>query len=172
MRTVGVLGGGQLGRMLALAGYPLGLRFRFLDPAADAPAGQVAELLRGDYHDAAVLEHFARGARRGHLRVRERPGRIGPAHRERPCPSTRRRRPWRPARIALPRRRFSASLGLPTAPFAPVDTRADLDARTGRLGLPAILKTRRFGYDGKGQIVLRDADRRCTALGRNWAACR
>src|SRR5437763_6971515 len=58
---VGVLGGGQLGRMLALAGYPLGLRFRFLDLSARAPAGHLAELHAGDYEDVDVLERFAAG---------------------------------------------------------------------------------------------------------------
>ena len=57
---VGVLGAGQLGRMLALAGYPLGLQFRFLDPAPDAPAGQLADLMVGAYDDAALLEQFVR----------------------------------------------------------------------------------------------------------------
>ena len=61
MTTVGVLGGGQLGRMLALAGYPLGLRFRFLDPAAESPAGQVAERVVGAFDDADCLHRFADG---------------------------------------------------------------------------------------------------------------
>src|SRR5439155_257116 len=58
---IGVLGGGQLGRMLALAGYPLGLRFRFLDPARDAPAGQVGELFVGGLDDPVAVDAFARG---------------------------------------------------------------------------------------------------------------
>src|SRR5690242_9303970 len=60
-RKIGVLGGGQLGRMLALAGYPLGLRFRFLDTSADAPAGQLGELIVGDYENNLVLHQFASG---------------------------------------------------------------------------------------------------------------
>src|SRR5262245_7258455 len=59
--TIGILGGGQLGRMLALAGYPLGLRFRFLDPAPDAAAGHLAEHIQGTYNDAVALERFADG---------------------------------------------------------------------------------------------------------------
>src|SRR5262249_13125804 len=59
--TVGILGGGQLGRMLALAGYPLGLRFRFLDHSSLAPAGQLAPLAVGDYEDPEVLGPFAAG---------------------------------------------------------------------------------------------------------------
>ena len=61
MITVGVLGGGQLGRMLALAGYPLGLRFRFLDPAPEAPAAQLAERLAADFDDLSSLDAFLAG---------------------------------------------------------------------------------------------------------------
>lgn len=61
MTTVGVLGAGQLGRMLALAGYPLGLRFRFLDPAPEAPAGQVAERCAAPFDDPARIERFVQG---------------------------------------------------------------------------------------------------------------
>src|SRR5689334_15202889 len=59
--TIGILGAGQLGRMLALAGYPLGLRFRLLDPAPGAPAGQLAEHMQASYEDAATLERFSAG---------------------------------------------------------------------------------------------------------------
>src|SRR5213592_2816928 len=59
--TIGILGAGQLGRMLALAGYPLGLRFRFLDPARGAPAGHMAEHMQAGYENAATLERFSAG---------------------------------------------------------------------------------------------------------------
>src|SRR5215216_7029550 len=61
MTTIGILGAGQLGRMLALAGYPLGMRFRFLDPAPDSPAGLLADHLTFDYSDKLALEQFASG---------------------------------------------------------------------------------------------------------------
>ena len=61
MTSIGILGAGQLGRMLALAGYPLGLRFRFLDPASDSPAGLLADHLVCDYADMPALERFAHG---------------------------------------------------------------------------------------------------------------
>src|SRR5215211_3987549 len=61
MTTIGILGGGQLGRMLALAGYALGMRFRFLDPASDSPAGLLADHLALDYSDTSALERFASG---------------------------------------------------------------------------------------------------------------
>src|SRR5690349_2675473 len=60
-RKIGILGAGQLGRMLALAGYPLGLRFRFLDTSSDAPAGQLGELIVGDYENNLTLQQFASG---------------------------------------------------------------------------------------------------------------
>src|SRR5215217_7330900 len=61
MTTIGILGAGQLGRMLALAGYPLGMRFRFLDPASDSPAGRLADHSAFDYTDRAALAQFASG---------------------------------------------------------------------------------------------------------------
>src|SRR4026207_2390451 len=61
MKTIGILGAGQLGRMLALAGYPLGMRFRFLDPASNSPASLLADHLALDYADKATLERFAKG---------------------------------------------------------------------------------------------------------------
>ena len=61
MKTIGILGAGQLGRMLALAGYPLGMRFRFLDPASNSPAGPLADHLAFDYTDTSALEQFASG---------------------------------------------------------------------------------------------------------------
>ena len=78
------IGGGQLGRMLALAGIPLGLRFRFLDPAADACAGEVGELLVGAYDDPGAARPARRRRGVGHVRVRERPGRGGAARRRDP----------------------------------------------------------------------------------------
>jgi 5-(carboxyamino)imidazole ribonucleotide synthase len=151
---VGVLGGGQLGRMLALAGYPLGLRFRFLDPAPESPVEELAELVVGRFDDLDVLERFpdtldvityefenvsVEAAR--HL-VRRVP--VYP--------------PIRALEISQDRLAEKAlfdSLGLTPAPFAAVDSRDDLDRAVQLLGLPAVLKTRRLGYDGKGQFVLR-----------------
>jgi 5-(carboxyamino)imidazole ribonucleotide synthase len=153
--TVGVLGGGQLGRMLALAGYPLGLRFRFLDLSDRAPAGHLAELHAGDYEDEDVLERFADG-----LDV------VTFEFENVPVASARRlaeRLPVYPppqaleaAQDRLVEKTFFQGLDVPTPPFLAVDSQASFRAALRRIGLPAVLKTRRMGYDGKGQIVLRE----------------
>lgn len=152
---IGVLGGGQLGRMLALAGYPLGLRFRFLDPAPEAPAGRLAEQIVGGYDDLAALARFAAGVdvvtyefENVPVAAAERLAGQVPVY---PPPGA-----LAVAQDRLAEKTFFQNLDIPTPPFAPVDTRADLDAALVRTGLPAVLKTRRLGYDGKGQFVLRD----------------
>lgn len=164
---IGVLGGGQLGRMLALAGYPLGCGFRFLDPAPEAPAGAVGELVVGAYDDPEALARFAAGLDVVTYEFENVPAAAADYLRE--------RLPVRPApgalEVAQDRLREKAcftGLGIGTAPYRSVDTRADLDAAIAAIGLPAVLKTRRFGYDGKGQFVLRapaDADAAWRALG-------
>ena len=155
---VAVLGGGQLGRMLGLAGVPLGLRFRFLDPAADAPAGAVGPLVTGELGDETALARVADGASvvtyewegvpaAGARFVEARGPEVLPP------PAALDVAQDRLAEKALFRR-----LGIGTPEFAAVDEPRDLDASLERIGLPAVLKTRRGGYDGKGQRVLRGAD--------------
>src|SRR5689334_958561 len=165
--TIGVLGGGQLGRMLALAGYPLGMRFRFLEPAADAPAGQLAEHNRAGYDDPAALDAFAAGVDLITYEFENVPVAAARRLSERapvyPPPAA-----LEAAQDRLVEKRFFQGLGAATPPFAPVDSRTDLDAAIGQIGLPGVLKTRRMGYDGKGQAVLRtpaDADSAWAALG-------
>ncbi|HEX7125218.1 MAG TPA: 5-(carboxyamino)imidazole ribonucleotide synthase [Thermodesulfobacteriota bacterium] len=152
---IGILGGGQLGRMLALAGYPLGLRFRVLDPAPEAPAGDVAPHEAAPYADEAALSRFAEGLDVVTYEFENVP--VAAAR------ALARRLPVRPApdvleaaQDRLVEKRTFEALGIPIPPFAPVDSRADLDAALARIGLPAVLKARRGGYDGKGQAVLRD----------------
>jgi 5-(carboxyamino)imidazole ribonucleotide synthase len=165
--TIGILGAGQLGRMLALAGYPLGLRFRLLDPAPDAPAGDMAEHIQAGYHDAAALNRFSAGlaaityefenvpvetarALAGHTPIFPPPAAL------------------EVAQDRLAEKTFFQSIGAATPPFGAVDSRADLDAAIARIGLPAVLKTRRLGYDGKGQAILRapsDVEPAWAALG-------
>ncbi len=165
MTTVGVLGAGQLGRMLALAGYPLGLRFRFLDPAPEAPAGQVAERCAAPFDDPARIERFVQGLDVVTYEFENVPvelprwlgGRV-PVY---PPPAA-----LEVSQDRLHEKTLFGRLGLPTAPFVAVDTRADLDRALAALGTPAVLKTRRFGYDGKGQVVLRSPD----DAGRAWEA--
>ncbi len=154
---VGVLGAGQLGRMLALAGYPLGLRFRFLDPAPESPASHVTEQVVGDYCDPGALDRFADG-----LDV------VTYEFENVPVEAVRRlalRVPVYPPPVALEvaqdrlqEKRTLNSLGIPTAPWEPVDSPDDLGHALAVLGVPAVLKTRRLGYDGKGQRVIRRPD--------------
>jgi len=157
---VAVLGGGQLGRMLGLAGIPLGLRFRFLDPVAGAPAAAVGELVVGALGDEAALAETAADA-------------VAVTYEWEGVPATAATflvaadpaRPVRPgalplevAQDRLTEKLACQRLGIPTPPFAAVDTRAGLDTAIEAVGgLPAVLKTRRGGYDGKGQAVLREA---------------
>ncbi|MFM7152035.1 MAG: 5-(carboxyamino)imidazole ribonucleotide synthase, partial [Gemmataceae bacterium] len=154
MTAIGVLGGGQLGRMLALAGYPLGLRFRFLDPAPEAPVEQLAELMVGRFDDLEVLSRFPRD-----LQV------ITLEFENVPVESARhlaRTTPLFPPPLALEisqdrlleKKTFSA-MGLVPALFHPVDSRDDLVQAVATIGLPGILKTRKLGYDGKGQVPIR-----------------
>ena len=156
MTTVGILGGGQLARMLVLAGAPLGLRFVVLDPAADACAGQCAPLLVGGYGDEAALAAFA--------------ARIDVAtfdFENVPADSARRLAAQAPvfpspdalamAQDRLVEKSLFRELGIPVPAFADVASRDALDAAVAEVGLPCILKTRRLGYDGKGQFRIRDA---------------
>lgn len=147
---IGVLGAGQLGRMLALAGYRLGLRFRFFDPSASGCAGQVGELIQGSYDDPEALARFARGVNIFTYEFENVPvaaikilkGR-GPIH---PNP--------RALEIAQDRwteKNFFLSVNAPTPEFALVADEASLAEAARRIPFPAILKTRRDGYDGKGQ---------------------
>ncbi len=167
MTTVGILGGGQLARMLALSGAPLGLRFLVMDTAGDACAGQCAPMVVGDYRDDAALAEFA--------------SRIDVAtfdFENVPAESAR----WLAARVPVfpsPRALATAQdrlvektlfreLGIPVPEFAAIAVRADLDAAIARIGAPCILKPRRLGYDGKGQFRLKtpaDADAAWSALG-------
>jgi 5-(carboxyamino)imidazole ribonucleotide synthase len=159
---VGVLGGGQLGRMLALAGYPLGLRFRLLDPSPDSPAGHVAELQVGAYDDPDALIRFADGVDVATYEFENVPGEA-----TRILES---RLPVFPPSVALAtaqdrlaEKRLFERLQVPLPRYAPVGSQAELEKVVGRIGLPAILKTRRLGYDGKGQVVLRGPDEVATA---------
>ncbi len=154
MTTVGIVGGGQLARMLALAGLPLGERFVFLDPAPDACAAALGVHLRGAYDDHERLAELA-----GCADV------VTYEFENVPAPAIEfldsRVEVFPPATaLAIARDRWREKslfreLGIPTPPFATVDSRADLEAAVSAIGLPAVLKSRTLGYDGKGQAVLR-----------------
>ncbi|HEU5014059.1 MAG TPA: 5-(carboxyamino)imidazole ribonucleotide synthase [Roseiflexaceae bacterium] len=164
---IGILGGGQLGRMLALAGYPLGARFRCLDPAPNGPMSHTAEQIVGNYDDADALRRFAEGLdvvtyefENVPVETARRLARHVPVY---PPPEA-----LEAAQDRLVEKQFFQGLGIPTPPFMPVGSRADLEAAVAEIGLPAVLKTRRMGYDGKGQAVLRaeaDVEAAWQALG-------
>lgn len=156
--NIGVLGGGQLGRMIALAGYPLGLRFRCYDPVEDACVDALVERVRGAWDDHEALARFAAGLDVVTYEFENVPVetvRILEGLGVEVVPGA---RALEVSQDRLLEKQFLASLGVATAPFAAVDTEADLREAVVRLGLPAVLKTRRGGYDGKGQIVLRAAE--------------
>jgi len=164
---VAVLGGGQLGRMLGLAAIPLGVRCRFLDPVAGAPAEAVGPVVVGPLGDPDALAAVAAGA---DVVTYEWEG--VPAEGARSLAERVPVRPGWPA-LAVAQDRLAEKtafgrLGIGVPEFAAVDTRADLDAALATIGAPAVLKTRSGGYDGKGQFVLRnptDADAAFAELG-------
>ncbi|HKY35475.1 MAG TPA: 5-(carboxyamino)imidazole ribonucleotide synthase [Polyangiaceae bacterium] len=151
--TVGVLGAGQLGRMLGLSGRELGLELTFLSPNPDSPAGAVGALLARDYQDAEGLEQLAQAdvvtfefenVPVEALRALEAKVRVAPGSRA-----------LEVAQDRLNEKSCFRALGIATPQFEAVSNEQELSAALARVGLPAVLKTRRFGYDGKGQAVLR-----------------
>ena len=168
MTTLTVLGGGQLGRMMALAAVPMGVDVHSLDPSAGATAGTVSVLTVGQLDDLAAITAAATGSQ---IVTYEWEGV--------PADSTRalERDGWivRPPTAALEisqdriaEKALFASLGIPVAPHAAVSTREELDAALQTVGTPAILKTCQGGYDGKGQTTIdrtSDAEAAWTALG-------
>jgi 5-(carboxyamino)imidazole ribonucleotide synthase len=149
--TIGILGGGQLGRMLAVAASRLGLRAHIYEPGADCPAAVVAHrCTMANYDDHAALANFAASVDVITYEFENIPTAA--------LDQLEALRPIRPGRQALAtsqdrltEKQFLQGLGLTVAPFAPVGSLADLEAALDQIGTPAILKTRRMGYDGKGQ---------------------
>ena len=165
--TVGIIGAGQLGRMMALAGYPLGLDILFLDRSADTPGGQVGPLLAGEFTDPKLLAELAKRSEVltfdwenisvKSLRALKNRVPIAPPLRALAASQDR-----------LAEKRLFESLNIATTRYAAVSSHASLMRALKKIGLPGVLKTRRFGYDGKGQAVLRspeDADRAWALLG-------
>ncbi len=168
MTTIGILGAGQLGRMMALAGYPLGLSFRFLDPAAGSPAGQLAPQNTANYTDEAVLEQFARQVDLVTYEFENVPVQAARFLADRvpvfPPPQA-----LEAAQDRIKEKSLFRSLGIATPAFAPIDSPTDFQPALRLTGLPAVLKTRRLGYDGKGQRLVHSAAELGTAaeeLGR------
>ena len=152
---VGIIGAGQLGRMLALAGHPLGLDFVFVDESPAAPGAAVGRLIPGRFDDPAALEALAEASDLVTFDVEN----VPQAAAERVAA----RVPFLPPPAALGsgqdrlvEKRLFTELGIPVPESVPVDGPGDLAGAVARVGLPAILKTRRLGYDGRGQALLRE----------------
>lgn len=156
--TVGILGGGQLGRMLALAAARLGLRCHVFSPDPDSPAFDVVQRATcAEYADVAALETFAADVDVITYEFENIPSGTAMVLAA--------RRPVLPdpaileiTQDRLAEKTFVRNLGIATADFADVSSLAELNTAVARIGLPSVLKTRRFGYDGKGQAMLRDAE--------------
>ena len=167
MTTVGILGGGQLARMLALSGAPLGLRFLVMDNVADACAGQFAPMVVGDYRDEAALTEFASRIDVATFDFENVPAESAQWLTQR-VPVFPKPRALATAQDRLAEKTLFRELGIPVPPFAAIDTREQLDAALADIGTPCILKTRRLGYDGKGQFRIKtpaDAAAAWEALG-------
>ena len=166
--TIGIIGGGQLGRMLSMAAAQLGYRTHIYAPEASGPAADVsAKWVQGRYDDAAALLAFAKGVAVVTFEFENiEPGPLRPLAEKTPL-----RPSFRALEIGQDRireKRFATECGGRTADWGEVKSRADLDAAIAKVGLPAILKTVRFGYDGKGQARIKaakEADAAWRALG-------
>lgn len=156
--TIGILGGGQLGRMLAMAAARLGLRCQVFSPDPDSPAFDVVQYAScAEYADVEALELFANDvdvityefenvpAATAMILAARRP--VLPDHEI-----------LKTTQDRLAEKDFITKLGIGTADYADVSSAQALQAAIERIGLPAVIKTRRFGYDGKGQAIIRDGD--------------
>jgi 5-(carboxyamino)imidazole ribonucleotide synthase len=154
---VGVLGGGQLARMIALAGYPLGVDFIFLDPSADACANSLGEHLHGDYNDPRLLAELAERADVVTYEFENVPSDVAEflaSHTQvHPSPKA-----LTVAQDRLIEKAFFHSINIPTAAYAPINSFESLEQAMSFIGWPAILKSCTLGYDGKGQSLLKSID--------------
>jgi 5-(carboxyamino)imidazole ribonucleotide synthase len=151
---IGIIGAGQLGRMLALSGYPLGLRFVFLDQSEDAPGAQVGRIIQGAFDDKTQLEKLAREVDIITFDVENVPVNA--------VANIAAQKPFLPpvgalgaSQDRLTEKTLFRELRIPTPEFMAVDGIADLHHAVEEIGLPGVLKTRRLGYDGRGQFYLR-----------------
>jgi len=155
MKRVGIVGGGQLARMLAMAGRRLGIRCEVLDPAEQPCAAAVARHLRGAFEDPVALDHLVADCSVATFDFEN--------VAVEPLQHLAQRMPVRPsprtlaiAQDRLEEKRFIEGLGIPVAAFRPIHSLDDLRSAAEQLGLPCLIKTRRFGYDGKGQWKLNE----------------
>ena len=162
--TIGIIGGGQLGRMLSVAASRLGFRCHIFEPGANPPAGQVADqVTTATYDDEAALRAFGQSVDVITYEFENIPTAaldllqdLAPIHPGREA--------LRVSQDRLTEKTFLQDLGLRTAPFADITDAASLEAALDQIGTPSILKTRRFGYDGKGQARIMSPDDAMQAL--------
>ena len=154
---LGIVGGGQLARMLALAAAPLGVQCRFLDPIADACAAAVAEQVCAAYDHVDGLHRLAADADCVTFEFENVPVE-SLAHLEGEVDVFPPPHALATARDRYTEKTLFRNLGIETAAFCPVDSPGELRGALDEVGLPAVLKTRTLGYDGKGQVILRSAD--------------
>ena len=151
---IGIVGAGQLGRMLAVAGYPLALQFQFLDASGDTPGGRIAPIVTGAFDDLQSLRRLANGVDLLTYEFENIPVEtLKVVAAEKTCLP-----PIEALRVSQDRlyeKELFRTLGIPTPPFRAVDSLDDLQRAVSDFGLPAVLKTRRLGYDGRGQQFLR-----------------
>ena len=156
--TIGILGGGQLGRMLSVAASRLGFRTHIFEPGAEPPAGHVADAVTtAPYEDDAALKAFASACDIVTFEFENVPTSALDLI-EAQVPIRPGREALRISQDRLTEKEFLQGLGLNVAPYADIPDQAALDAAVTVIGTPSILKTRRFGYDGKGQVRLRSAE--------------
>ena len=152
MTTIGILGAGQLGRMIALAGYPLGMRFRFFDPASESPANLLADHLTADYADTSALDRFVADVDVVTYEFENVPVEVA-RYLEKSVPVYPPPMALEKAQDRFVEKSFFRELGIPTPKFTINGLRiTDKRIETDGVGFPAVLKTRRMGYDGKGQL--------------------
>jgi len=163
MKTIGVLGAGQLARMLALAGIPLGFKFLYVDPSHSSPASWLGEQIVAPFEDATALQKLADCSDLITYEFENIPVSV-----VRKLAQT---RSVFPPPIALEssqdrllEKQFFNQHGIETAPFYPVDDQPSLEQAIAVLKLPLILKTRRLGYDGKGQFLVKSLEDAITAF--------
>jgi 5-(carboxyamino)imidazole ribonucleotide synthase len=154
--VIGVLGAGQLGRMLALAGYPLGMKFAFFDPAADCAAADVGPQIRAAWDDQAALRQFAQGIDLFTWEFENVPvatvellAKLVPGY-----PHV---RALTQGQDRIEEKRLFQRVGMNVHPFAAASTLAEFEHAVSVVGIPCVAKSRWMGYDGKGQAVIRDA---------------
>ena len=154
---VGILGGGQLARMLALSGYPLDLEFIILDPSKEAGAVGLGEHLHGEYDDPVLLAELAKKADVITYEFENVPAKVAAFLAEQtqvyPAPNA-----LEVAQDRLVEKNFFQQLNIQTAPYAEVDSLQDCQRVMQNIAYPAIIKSRRMGYDGKGQVVIKSAE--------------